>query len=327
MVLVSIIIVNYNAGFYLKQCIESIKTQTIKSFEIIIIDNHSTDTSLENIRLYDDIKIVCNPYNFGFAMGQNQGIRLASGKYILALNFDIIMERTFLEEMVSVMKLSENVGTVSGKMLRLKNGPQNIHEIDNVGLLLPSRRVPKHRGQGEMDTGQHNDVVKVFGAMGAAALYRREMLEDIVYQGQYFDETYFMWYEDIDLDWRARLRGWDCIYHPKAVVYHVGDVHGHGKSKLGARVSMRNRWRTILSNECFHCLVRNSLLLIKEELALLRHVVKFGLFKEYTWAVTSLLYSLPYTIKKRHWVRSQAKYRCLPDFPITYEKENLSHDG
>ena len=173
-----------------------------------------------------------------------------------------------------------------------------------------------------MDTGQYNEVVKVFGAMGAAALYRRDMLEDIVYQGQYFDETYFMWYEDIDLDWRARLRGWDCVYNPKAVIYHVGDVHGHGKSKLGAQVSMRNRWRTILSNECIYCIIKNFFPLIKEEFALLLYVVRFGFIKEYVWAVMSFLTALPYTIKKRQWVRRQAKIRCLPEYPLAYGREN-----
>jgi GT2 family glycosyltransferase len=322
MMLVSIIIVNYNAGFYLKQCIESIISQTLKSFEIIVIDNHSTDDSLEWVTPADIIQIIRNPSNVGFAKGQNQGMRLARGKYILALNFDIVLQPNFLEEMVTAIELSVSIGTVSGKMLRLENGRQVVNVIDNTGLLLPERRVPIHRGQGEIDTGQYNEVIKVFGAMGSAALYRREMLEDIAYQGQYFDETYFMWYEDIDLDWRGRLIGWDCVYNPKAVVYHVGDVHGHGKSKLGARVSMRNRWRTILSNECVHCIIKNIYPLIKEEFALLFYVVRFGLIKEYAWAALSFLITLPYTFKKRQWVRSQAKNCCLPEYPIAYEREN-----
>jgi GT2 family glycosyltransferase len=318
---ISIIIVNYNAGSYIKQCIDSIHNQTLKSYEIIVIDNCSTDNSLESISADSRISLIRNDSNLGFAAAQNRGMKQARGKYLLPLNFDIILESSFLEEMVAAMELDARIGTVSGKMLRLV-GQHQSNEIDNAGLLLPSRRVPHHRGGGELDTGQYNEKMRVFGAMGAAALYRREMLDDIAFQGQYFDESYFMWYEDIDLDWRARLRGWDCVYTPRSVAYHVGDVHGHGKSKLGVRVSIRNRWMTILSNECPGCFVKNFWSLLIEELALIRYVIKFGLLKEYFWAILSLVSTLPYTIKKRRWVRYQATYRCLPDYPLALERNS-----
>lgn len=314
---VSVIIVNYNAGEYLQSCVESIRLQTLREHEIIIVDNCSTDRSLDWLFWGNDIRLVKNECNLGFAAAQNQGMRLARGRYLMPLNFDILLEHRFLEEMVAAMGLSERIGAVSGKLLRLtEQGQSNV--IDNAGLLLSRRRVPLHRGRGEVDAGQYDEYVRVFGAMGAAALYRREMLEDIAYNGQYFDESYFMWYEDIDLDWRARLRGWDCLYTPRAVAYHVGDVHGHGRSRLGARVSMRNRWKTILTNECAGCLARNCLHLLGEELALLGHVARFGLFREYMWAVSSLLTCLPEILKKRRWVRSRAKLRCLPDYPLAF---------
>jgi GT2 family glycosyltransferase len=319
MVILSIIIVNYNAGLHLEKCLESIKSQTYKRYEVIIIDNSSVDDSLKYVTPTDNIKVICNSTNYGFAKAQNQGMGIARGKYILPLNYDILLEPDFLGEMVKAIELSDQIGTVAPKMMRMTKGLEKSNQFDNAGLLLPPNRLPHHRGRGELDEGQHDEPMKIFGAIGAAALYRREMLEDIAFQGQYFDETYFMWYEDIDLDWRARTRGWHCIYAPHAVAYHVGDVHGHGKSKFGARISMRNRWITVLSNESLSTLLYNAPCLFIEEFKLLRHVIKFGLMKEYIWAILSLLSSLQYVVKKRRFVQHNARHHCLPDFPLPFE--------
>lgn len=317
-ILVSIVIVNYNAGAYLPRCLESIYAQTCQRFEIFIIDNASTDGSLAQIARNSRLTIQRNARNLGFARAQNQGFRMARGRYVMPLNFDIRMSPTFLEEMVAAMETGSRTGTVSGKLLQMVKGGDQTGYIDNAGILLPRNRFPRHRGGGEADRGQYEGVVKVFGAMGAAALYRREMLEDIAFQGEYFDESFFMWYEDIDLDWRARLRGWDCVYAPRAVAYHVGDPHGHGKSPFGAKTSMRNRWMMILSNEGAGCLARNAGALALEELKLLRYVLRFGLLGAYAAALASLARNLPGVLRKRKWVQSRAALRCLPDFPLAY---------
>ena len=269
----SIIIVNYNAGPYLRRCLQTIKQQTINNYEVIIVDNASSDDSLVGIENNEYLTVFCNKQNLGFAAAQNQGMKRAKGKYLMSLNFDIVLTPTFLEEMIVAIETSNQIGTVSGKLLRMNSEGQLINQFDNAGLLLPRNRFPAHRGQYELDQGQYDEPALVFGAIGAAALYRKEMLEDIAYQNQFFDESYFMWYEDIDLDWRARLRGWDCLYTPQAVAYHVGDAHGHGRSEFGAEVSMRNRWQMILSNECFGCLLKHAPWLVVEELQLIRYLV------------------------------------------------------
>lgn len=313
---VSIIIVNYNAGVYLKQCLETVWAQTFDNYEVIIVDNASTDDSLATIAHHERLTIVRNEKNLGFAAAQNQGMRLARGHYLMPLNFDIVLAPTFLEEMVAAMKQSEQVGAISGKLLRMQSDGQQTDQIDNVGLLLPRNRFPLHRGAGEIDQGQYDQPVFVFGAMGAAVFYRREMLDDVAYQGQYFDESYFMWYEEIDLDWRARLRGWDCLYTPRAVAYHVGDAHGHGRSSFGAEISMRNRWCMILSNECTRCLLTHWPWLIAEEISLLVYVLRRGWLGVYLRALRSFITYLPITLKKRNWVRRQARRACLPAYPI-----------
>jgi len=318
--MLSIVIVNYNSGDYLGRCLHSINTQTFGDYEVIIIDNASTDGSLSQMKAFNNIIVVCNDANIGFARAQNQGMRMAKGAYLMPLNFDILLRSDFLREMVDSMQSSPKAGSVSGKLLRMTPEGELTGEIDNAGLLLPVRRFPAHRGGGEVDEGQFDSVDLVFGAMGAAALYRREMLEDIAYNGQYFDESFFTWYEDIDLEWRARLRGWECVYTPKAVAYHVGDPHGHGRSPFGAETSMCNRWKMILSNECPHCLVRNAPWLLAEELALLRHIVLHGLIGAYLRALRSFVASLPATLEKRRWVRNRAVRRCLPEYPRPIEE-------
>lgn len=318
---VSIVIVNFNSGTFLSNCFASILAQNIPC-EVIVVDNASADGSLECIPIAENIQVHYNATNLGFARAQNQGMLLARGKYVLPLNFDIILEPDCLEEMVRAMEQSERNGTVSPKMLRMTPPQEKTNQFDNAGLLLPAGRIPHHRGRDEPDTGQYDQPVRMFGAMGAAALYRREMLEDIAYKGQYFDENFFTWYEDIDLDWRARLRGWECVYAPRAVVYHVGDPHGHIRTKFGAMTSMRNRWMMILANECPQCFVENSLELLNEEFGLIKHIIKNDLYISYLRALASLFASLPYVIRKRKFVRSRAIQKCLSDYPLAFEVQS-----
>lgn len=282
-----------------------------------MVDNASTDRSIDLLPQDDRICVQRNSVNLGFAKAQNQGMYLAKGRYILPLNFDILLETTFLEEMVSAIERSDRIGSIAPKLLRMLDGGRKTTNIDNTGLLLPPNRLPVHRGKGEQDHGQYDQPVRVFGAMGSAALFRREMLEDIAYRGQYFDESYFTWYEDIDLEWRARLRGWDCLYNPLAVAYHAGDPHGHNRSDFGAQVSMRNRWMMILSNECYGCLARNIGKLLAVELGLLNHVIRKRLVGAYFRALVSLLTNLPGIIRKRRWVRGRANPTCLPTYPLS----------
>jgi GT2 family glycosyltransferase len=314
--LVSIVIVNYNAGDLLRRCVDNVEAQSLQSFEVIIVDNGSGDDSLERVQVSERVRIIRNQENRGFAAAQNQGMRAGRGRYFMALNFDIALAETCLEEMVAAIERSPQIATASGKLLRMGADLTPSGQIDNAGLLLPPNRVPLHRGAAETDTGQYDQPALVFGAMGAAALYRREALEQAAYLGQFYDESYFMWYEEIDLDWRLRLMGWDCLYAPRAVAYHIGDVQGHGRSSFGAQISMRNRWRMIVANECPRCLLRNSPAIMGEEFALLLYLVRRGWIGAYLRALGSLLASLPAILRKRSWVRKHARRACLPDYPV-----------
>lgn len=315
--LVSIVIVNYNSGSYLDHCLYSLQEQSFRDFEVIVVDNASADQSMSAAESRPWVDIIRNRENRGFAGGQNQGLRRACGMYLMPLNFDICLAPDFLAQMVAAMESYPTAGTVSGKMLRMRPDGEQTNELDNAGLLFSRRRMPQHRGIGEPDRGQYQQRELVFGAMGAAALYRREMLEEIAMGGQYFDESFFTWYEDIDLDWRGRLQGWDCLYVPEAVAYHVGDPQKNHLTAFAARHTIRNRWQMILSNDCLHCILRDARLLMVEELALLRHVLKYRRLQAYLQAGGELIWRLPAIMVKRQSVRRRAKRSCLPDYPIS----------
>lgn len=311
----SIIIVNYNAGEHLARCLKSVERQTFRDFEVIVIDNASRDQSITSAESLDWITVVRNSDNRGFAAAQNQGMRISRGKYLMPLNFDVYLTPDFVAHAVRALDCYPTIGTVSGKMLRMQPDGEWTNEFDNAGLLLDRQRMPRHRGKGEQDSGQYQDMDLVFGAMGSAPVFRRRMLDDIAYKGAYFDESYFTWWEDVDLDWRGRLRGWDCLYVPQAVAYHVGDPQNNQATPFAARHGIRNRWQMILANECMHCMLHNMRWLLLNEVRLLRHVIKYRRLSAYLKAAGEFIWSLPAVLAKRRWVRSQAKRPCLPVYP------------
>lgn len=300
--IVSIIIVNYNAGNMLKRCLESILSQTYMHWEVIIVDNDSDDDSLENLPSDGRIRVIRNHENLGFAKGQNQGIALAKGDYILSLNFDLILSPLFLERMVKNIDGCKNVGWATPKMLNMSKDYSPQKTIYAVGHILPPNRFALLRGNGEVDHGQYNIREFVFGAPGAAALYTRELIDDISFDGQFFDEVFFAWYEDVDIDWRAQNRGWQCLYVPDAVAYHVGHVgeeYVEPYKSWRASIGIRNRWLLILANETRRNFVKNFFPLLIYELKLLKFVVIEKLFLAYLNALVSFLRFAPRALRKR----------------------------
>ena len=310
---VSMVIVNYNSGDYLPQCLKSVIAQDFTDFEVIVIDNASTDNSLEFPSQFEQIRVVRNDTNVGFARAQNQGMRLAQGKYLMPLNFDLTLNPTFLEKMIDAINMSENIGSVSGKLLNMGPNGEPTNTIYSVGHLLPRNRFPLLRGQYETDDGRYDLEEYVFGTSGAAPLYRKEMLDDVAFNGQFYDETFFTWYEDVDLDWRAQLRGWKCLYTPHALAYHRGHPEGYREPlrSFRASITIRNRWMMVLANECGHCMLRNFVPLLFYELSLLKYVVTAGLTGAYLRAIRSFLALLPHTLAKRRWNQSRAVQKHL----------------
>src|SRR5215472_8842402 len=246
--MVSVLIATYNSAPFLEACLASIRRQTHGSVEIIIVDNASTDGTRKILEEWGErAKIVFNENNIGFSRAQNQGIRAAAGNWLLALNPDVVLSPGFIAEMVGAGNLDSKVGSVSGKLLRWhpSTEPEFSRVIDSTGIYFTPSLRHLDRGAEQTDRGQFDALEYVFGASGAAALYRRKMVEDISVEGEFFDEQFFAYREDADLAWRAQLMGWKCLYVPSAVAWHVRRVTPERREQLPNEInwhSVKNRF-------------------------------------------------------------------------------------
>ena len=230
---VSILITTYNSDKFLKTCLESALQQDYPDREIIIVDNASSDGTRAVLREFETrLRVIYNDTNRGFAAGQNQAIAQARGDWLFSLNPDVILKPDFLSTLLAVpgqlaaTRSGERIGALCGKLLRWKPGASDGRSdtIDSTGIYF--RRNLRHldRGSDEIDRGQYERREYVIGATGAAAVYRRTMVEDISVGGEFFDEDFFAYREDADVAWRAQLMGWSCLYVPEAVARHVRRV-------------------------------------------------------------------------------------------------------
>ena len=205
---ISVVVLNFNGKQYLHDCLSSLALQTCMDFEVIVVDNGSSDGSVEYLRgNFPWVKVVRNEENLGFAEGTNSGIREAKGDLILTLNNDTKADKDFIKRLIEPMSETK-VGMCASKML-FPDG-----RINSAGICISRSGAAWDRGMFEPDTGQYNQEEEVFGPCAGAALYRKEMLEEI----GLFDEDFFLYMEDVDLAFRGRLAGWKCIYVPEAVV-------------------------------------------------------------------------------------------------------------
>lgn len=239
-VLISIIIVGYNSGEYLFGCLNSIYNQSYKNFEVIFVDNGSNDNTRLILKSYP-VKIINNSCNKGFSCANNQAIKISRGRYILTLNSDVVLDRNFLSELEKTVKLN-NAGLFGTKILSTDK-----KTIDSTGLVLSSFYRFFDRGSKEIDRGQYDNKTGIFGPCAAAALYKKEMLEDIKYKEEYFDEDFFFLVEDFDLAWRARNKKWKAVFIPSAVCYHVRNGSNFN-IKFKQYLSLRNRFFLLLKN-------------------------------------------------------------------------------
>jgi GT2 family glycosyltransferase len=231
----SVIVVNWNKKEYLNDCLASLQAQTFSNFEVILVDNGSTDGSVEYVRQKFPgwVRILRNGRNEGFSGGNNRGIRAAAGKYIVLLNNDAQADARWLEELVKAAEENPRAGMLASKIYL--QGRTKI--IDNVGHLMYRDGLNRGRGRLEADHGQYDKIEEVFFPSGCAALYRRKMLDEV----GLFDEEFFAYGDDTDLGIKGRLAGWNCLYVPKAVVHHHYSQSSGAYSALKAFYVERNR--------------------------------------------------------------------------------------
>jgi len=241
----SIIIVAYNSERHIRQCLDSIFKQDFSGYEIILVNNASSDRTVGIIDEYKHrVNIKNNSDNLGFSEAINIGIALSKGEYILTLNPDVVLENNFLSEINrNIDKLDKNIGMMGVKILKANS--DNI--IDSTGLVLSRLFRFFDRGSGVRDKGQYDKDVNILGPCAAAGIYKRTMLEDVSMNGEYFDKDFFYLIEDFDIALRARRKGWKCFYLPEAVCYH--ERNGSGMTyKYRQYFAFRNRYLFIIKN-------------------------------------------------------------------------------
>jgi len=256
---VSVIIVSIGSKDYIYSCLDSLLKQSQLPAEIMVMDNSCQPDFAQKInKLYPSVKIYSSVNNLFYTGALNKGIQLAQGEFILCLNDDLVLDQNFIQEARAGFRVNERIGSVSGKILR---GDRKT--LDSTGLSLSVWRTAKERGYGQTDLGQFNQGGFIFGASGAAAFYRREMLEAVKKQGDYFDADFHMFYEDLDISWRAQKCGWLAYYVPTALIYHVRGGSFRPDSGINKPVArkylsdqlhwdlIKNRYLTILKNETF----------------------------------------------------------------------------
>lgn len=216
----SIVLVNFDSAGYVKPCLDWIEKQRFSgTFEVIVVNNRSTDGSLEMLRERDDIRLLDPGRNLGYSAGNNLAIAEATGRYILCLNFDCLITDEFLQHVYDAFEADAGVGMIAGKLRKLVDMRGTMY-LDSTGIDFTTL-IPADRGEWQYDCSQYDSARDIFGPSGAAACYRREALEQVAYAGRCcFDEQMFTYCEDIDLAWRLNLAGWRGLYVPQALAFH-----------------------------------------------------------------------------------------------------------
>lgn len=252
--LVSVTIVTYNSGRFIKRCLDSVLEQKYSNLEVIVIDNASTDGTVDLLEPFADrCRIYYNDQNLGFAAAQNQAIALATGEWVLTLNPDVLLMPKFIEQLVEAGQMDPKAGTICGKLLSIRSNfdPHDKQLVDSTGIYFTPMLRHLDRGSQEVDNGHYTEFEYVFGATAAAALYRRAMIDDISIDNEFFDPDFFVYREDADVAWRAQLLGWRCVYTPLAQGYHVRNVLPGNRRALPPEINMhsvKNRFLMRIKN-------------------------------------------------------------------------------
>jgi len=242
-------ILNWNGGQLVVDCLQSLLRQTHPIQQLIVIDNGSSDGSLEALQAADPhLEIIRNRSNVGFAAAANQAVAAARGDWFLLCNLDVEFEPDYVARLVAAGERDGTIGSLTGKLLRPRTGDGE-PTVDSTGHIIYRNGWAANRGEGLPDSGQWERAEEVFGVTGAAPLYRMKMLHDVMEgAARPFDERFFAYIEDVDLDWRMRWLGWKAWYEP-AVAWHHRSATGARRSAFILRHILKNRLLLVANND------------------------------------------------------------------------------
>ncbi len=268
--LVSAIVVNYRTERYLKDCLTSILNQSFKPIELILINNGSRDFRKLDLREYKIDKLINNERNLGFAKANNQGILSSSGEFIFLLNADAMVPRNFVERAVEIFRLEEDIFAIVPQVRKwLEPGI-----VESTGHLLRKDFNCFHRDNGKRISMTERNPGLIFGGTAACIIYRRSMLEELRIEDEYFDETFFSYFEDVDLDIRANLLKLKYRYEPTLYAYHVAGGSLARKELWLRTLAEKNRYLSLTKCLSFSDILPNLGQLILYEMYHLLQVLK-----------------------------------------------------
>jgi GT2 family glycosyltransferase len=229
--IISVIIVNFNGRLDLEECLPSVLRQNYSNFEVILVDNNSSDDSVGFVRTnYPYVKIIQNNKNYGYAKGNNIAFQATSGKYVVVLNPDTVVEENWLIELVRVMEKNPRASACQSKIL-LYDQPDTINTDGNMVNFLGFAWAGNHKKKDLRE----NEIKNVAYPSGCSMIIRRSILDEV----GLFDEDLFMYHDDLDLGIRMRLQGYNILCNPKSVVYHK---YTFMTNKRKLYFLERNRW-------------------------------------------------------------------------------------
>jgi GT2 family glycosyltransferase len=289
--LLSVIIVNFQGSRFIRGCLRSVLSSDYPSFEVLVVDNASTDGSIELVEEEFEkdprVTIIKNRMNVGFAKANNQAARISHGELLLFLNADTRMDESSMGRLAEALRSDDRIAVAQPKLLLMNTDPPR---IDSTGDLMDPYGNGYRRGVGLVDQGQFDDKVdEIFSARGAAMIVKR----DIFLKVGMFDEDFFLYLEDMDLCWRIRLANKSITYLPKAVVFHA---------------AAGSRDQTMLARAWFH-VVKNQLAMIVKNYSW-RHLPKALVGRLLCYATVAIYY--PVILTKTHGRRGTAGFLTRP---------------
>jgi len=268
---IAIIVLNWNGEDVITDCLESLQKQTLAA-QVIIVDNASTDNSVNIIREnFPEFSLLQLNENTGFAKGNNEGLAFAlekfpNLKYVALLNNDTKAQTDWIEKLTSALEKNPDCGIAASKLL-CWDGETPAEVIDSAGDIFFQHGLAGKRGYGE-SKNEYSSYERIFGACAGAALYRVEMINEI----GFLDDDFFAYNEDVDLCFRAKLTGWDCIFVPDAVVWHRVSFSTKSFSDRSIYWSKRNSFWVMIKNLPLGIFLKHSF-----------HIIGYNLLSDLRW--------------------------------------------
>jgi len=284
----------------LRACLDSLRAQSFQDFDVAVVDNGSTDDSLQILAEdYPQVRIVGWETNRGVAAAFNEGVRQCRGELLALLNNDMEVAPDWLAALVQALERDPKAGAAASKILFIDR-----RTINSAGDVYRRDGIPGNRGVHEIDQGQYDRTEYVFGASGGASLFRRQLFDEI----GFFDERLVSYCEDVDWAWRLQLAGYRCLYVPEAVAYHWGSATGGGE--LASYYCGRNFIRVLFKNLPGAVMRRHWRAILGRELSLALEALRHGrepAARARLAGQLAGLRSVPEALRQRKWTMSMKR--------------------